>query len=46
MRVIHTALCLKILFIIRPEEVCQISLCVCLHMHVCACVIHTSCADL
>ncbi len=34
MRVLQTALCLKILFILRPEEVCQISLCVC----VCVCV--------
>lgn len=35
MRVLQTELRLNILFILRPEEVCRISLC----MRVCACVI-------
>ena len=58
MRVLQTALCLKILFILRPEEVCQISLvcehkcvcvcvCVCVRVCVCVCVcVHTSRSEL
>lgn len=46
MRVIHTALCLKILFIIRPEEVCQISLCVSAYACVCVCDSYLLCRPL
>lgn len=40
MRVLQTDLHLKILFILRPEEVCRISL------RVCVCVAYTPCSDL
>lgn len=46
MRVIHTALCLKILFIICPEEVCQISLCVSAYACVCVCDSYLLCRPL